>query len=196
MNSLKLTKHKATLHSEWKTKIVTTNSPKLIPHSEYYWQAQLDSIKEIYVVLLMNYKGITEYHKFEASLSSTKIRITISFFSHDYNNSNIVGISFYQSNNLSGSGLRINIDNEELKTNPKKLTEIIIKENEELFTGELINLASIKIGIRLQLLIINKDDTEISHGRWKIKKSLLERVNKNNFPYLFKGQHIGKFNSG
>jgi len=173
MNDLNLSKHKIKLFSEWKNKIVTTNPPKLIPHTEYYWQAQLNSIKEIYVVLLMNYNGTTEYHK-----------------------SNIVGISFYQSTNLSGSGLRINIENEKLKTNPMDLTEVVIKETDELFTGEIINLANIKIGIRLQLLIINKDDTEISHGRWKIKKSLLEGVNKNNFPFLFKGQHIGKFNRG
>jgi len=196
MNDLNLSKHKIKLFSEWKNKIVTTNPPKLIPHTEYYWQAQLNSIKEIYVVLLMNYNGTTEYHKFEASSSSNQIGISISFLPHDYNKSNIVGISFYQSTNLSGSGLRINIENEKLKTNPMDLTEVVIKETDELFTGEIINLANIKIGIRLQLLIINKDDTEISHGRWKIKKSLLEGVNKNNFPFLFKGQHIGKFNRG
>ena len=181
------------IKSEWVTKTVTTDPPKYIPHQEFSWRCSLSSEDRFYGVLLFCYQNIIEFQKFYTEDSRLNLETRLSFSPHDWKNSNLVQISFYQNISSAGGGRCINIKDKILKEDPKSLVTIHIPKESIIHTGNLIHLATVRsvMEINAKLLLIDQADTESTHGRWRLKNIFREKLSASQ-KFLQKGRLVGK----
>ena len=165
------TQRPVNIECAWKTKEVTTNTPLYIPHNEFSWHCNLSSKEPMYVVLLLCYGKSTGFQKFFAADAQTNIDVHLSFLPHDWATSTSGKISLYQIVHRAGGGTNIDVEDEMSKREPKKLTKIHINDNSPIFTGNEYLVATINTTPKIiaKIFLVDKQDTEISHRRWKLK---------------------------
>lgn len=177
----------------WNSKIVTTEPPKYIPHTEYSFECELLAETPVLVVLFLKSDNVLHFQKFGRSAASPNINIHLSFFPYDWNNSSQVQISLYQQVISQGGGLQLAINSESLKQDPRQLVDVDLFSSGIINTGQIINLASIRLSYSIvaQFLVIPVSETESVHGRWRLKKAISAEL-PSSLSFLTQGRCIGQ----
>jgi len=181
---------------EWLGKTVTTNPPACIPHQEFSWRCELVSDENFYAVLLFCYDNIIEFQKLYAADASNNVIIELSFYPHNWNNSDLVQINLSQHANNTGGNRCRNVENGNLKNDPRKLVDVHVDNASLLPMGKLIDLAIVNHCFKLfmKVFLISQSDTEVVHGRWRLKKDILASSGYD-YVFLSTGKIVGQINT-
>jgi|GEM_PF-4210803 hypothetical protein len=155
------------IKSGWVSKVVATNPPKYVNHEEWTWRAALSSDEPFFVVSLFCYDHVIALGKsWYYKDARPNMSITLYFTPHNWNTSKSVHVSF--------SSRTLTVEDERLKLNPREKVIIHVSDDEPLFMGTLIHVATINTTRQAvaKILLISQRDAQATHGRWRLKDML------------------------
>lgn len=159
---------------QWVSKTVATNPPQYIPHTEYAFYCELTAAVPVLATLILSDGRALIYQKFWRSAAYPQLALNLSFFPYDWHYSDEVQISLYQKVPSQGGGIWLSVCSESLKRDPRQAVVAHLAEAASIYTGTVIDLAGMNLSppVQAQVIVLVKDDTESSHGRWRLRSSL------------------------
>jgi hypothetical protein len=149
--------------ADWRGKTVTTDPPRYTPHTEWSLVIGLRTSTRIHAAVFLSY-GQETFWELHPSPAARAIELTVSFFPHDWMQSDEVQIAF--------GGPRINVTDRGLKHDPPKI--VVVRTPREPETGVMVAVAEVPAhGILLEVLALVELDIEPRRqDRWRVKPEL------------------------
>jgi hypothetical protein len=149
--------------TEWRSKIVTSDLPRYIPHTEWSLELVLASRVPLRVAIFLSVGQYTEWGLL-SDAASQEMELGVSFFPSDWRRSDDVQVNF--------AGRRAQVTDSALKSDPRDVVKVTAPETAE--TGEVFDVAELPAdAISLMAVEVANVDTESRrHHRWRIKPRL------------------------
>jgi hypothetical protein len=149
--------------AEWREKVVTTDPPRYVPHSEWSIDVGLAAAAPVRLAVVVQGPGFLRWG-LRPEEPSSALNLRASFFPHDWSASDDVQI------NLSWQ--RVTVTDPDLKADPRPFVGVTLPS--EAFTGDLTPIAIVeKHGLELSWIAFAEGDTERRrHDRWRVRPDL------------------------
>jgi len=149
------------LTTEWRSKIVTTEPPRYIPHTEWALALTLSAAGPIHVAVFLVVGRETAWG-LRPGPATQEMELGVSFFPYDWGRSDDVQVNF--------AGRRTQVTDPALKSDPRDIVKVTAPERAE--TGKVFQVAELPPhAISLTVLPVAKEDTESrQRERWRIKQ--------------------------
>jgi hypothetical protein len=153
------------LSAEWRSKTVTTDPPKLIPHEEWRLVIRLAGRSPFRLAVLMEHQGHVHWG-LRPDAPSEAIEVHAHFFPHDWSHHDRVQVNF--------GWQRLTVADEQLKVDPRPWASLLLPASGA--TGQVIPVCEVrKHGIKLAVLPLAQQDTEDRRqDRWRLRPPVAE----------------------
>jgi hypothetical protein len=177
----------------WIPKIVTTEPPKYIPHTEYSWACELvGEVPLLAALILVNENGLY-WKKLGRNSAATTLRIGLSFLPHDWTNSNYVLVSLSQQGQSEPGYVQRSVNDASLKKDPRDFVKLELAVGSLVRTGTLFRLGAVNSLTPLSagIVLVAQTDTESCRcSRWRIKRRIQVDLPAA-LSFLNNGRHAG-----
>jgi hypothetical protein len=157
----------------WVPKVVTTDPPKYIPHTEYSWAFGLVAEVPLLAALLLEDEDGLYWGRLGRRSAAAALTIRLSFFPFDWNTSDFVRINLYQLGLSESSGVDVTVDDAPLKRDPRGVVRLDLSDGGVVQTGTLIGVGTLNSHstVSAALVVVALSDTESCRcNRWRIKR--------------------------
>ena len=175
------------LAGSWGEKIVTTDPPRYVPHSEYAFSFQVESDEAILLVIMLRDGGKGQFARAWRSAARCEWELRLSFFPMDWRRSDAIQVNF--------EGLTTTIEHADAKRDPRPLVTTPLLDGKHVITsGSILTLACIDAGRQIEgrVLAVAKADTDAKRGRWALKPSLATNL-PIELQFILSGATTGRF---
>ena len=175
------------LSATWIEKTVTTDPPRLIPHTEYALSFQVECEEPLLLVCMFSEGGRGIFSKDWRSKARSEYQLRLSFLPVDWRHSDAAQVNF--------DGMTFNVEHAAFKNDPRPFVSTdFLNDTTALSSGTIVTLASIRAGspIECQLIAIAKTETDAKRGRWSVKPALAADLPAN-LHFLMNGKASGTF---
>ena len=148
----------------WVEKIVTTDPPRYVPHTEYALSFKVRCDEELLLALMLMDAGKCQFARRFRSTARPEWEPKLSFFPMDWKRSNEVQVNF--------GGLYTNVDSANLKHDPRSLvTSRWLDAEHSVASGFILTAACVESSrhIECRIFTVAKRDTDAKRGRWALK---------------------------
>jgi len=158
----------------WLPKVVTTDPPRYVPHTEYSWTCDLVGEVPILGAQLFEEEDGLSWKRSSRDSGSVTLTIGLSFFPHDWNRSDEVQLVLSQG--PSGwSGTQLTVRDASLKQDPRDFVGLDLADGKVFQTGALIRIGTVNSRRPLSawLVAVAQADTESCRAsRWRIRRRI------------------------
>jgi hypothetical protein len=156
---------------EWRSKVVATRIPVVGEHQEWSIEVDLSCPSgPILLALLLRDAHRAVSGRLGKSSAAQRVHVRLSFFPYRWYETDEVQVSFYQRGAAHGAGIRVAITDHQLKLDPREALRTAADYVGTVATGTAFRLAEAEnLGIVAELITVAADDTEASHGRWRLR---------------------------
>jgi len=159
----------------WIPKIVTTDLPTYTPHTEYSWACELiGDVPLLAAMVLEDRHGLYSVRGGRKS-AATVLEVKLSFFPHNWKQSNDVTISLYLSALYESSGKQVTVHDAPLKQDPRGYVKLDLTDGMVVQTGTMISVGFVKWlnDVFAGIVVVAQTDTESCRcSRWRIKRRI------------------------
>ncbi len=182
----------------WIPKIVTTDPPRYIPHTEYSWECRLVGDAPFLAALILDTKAGVYWSRLSRVSSSAELKLGLAFSPFDWNRSEDVSIHFSQDGHQEYGGVSFKVHDTALKKDPRDFVRFDLDDGNVLQTGTLVRTGTVSShdSLTAQFVIVAQTDTESCRcSRWRLKRNI--KVNPPaTLMFLKSGRRAGSPTSG
>lgn len=159
----------------WIPKIVTTDPPKYIPHTEYSWACELVAEVPLLAALILEDENGLYWGRSGRRFAAAALEIGLSFSPTTWNTSDKVRISLSKQGHSMSSHVQVTVDDAPLKRDPRGFVRLDLSDGGIVQTGTLISIGTVNSHNVLSagLVVVAQTDTESCRcSRWRIKRRI------------------------
>lgn len=163
----RLARYPLEISTEWTSKTVTTDPPRLIPHEEWRLVLHLRSETPFRLVSLLRSARELDWGLRTAS-PTTAIDQLVHFFPYDWSKSDRVQVAF--------AGRRFSVSDEALKADPR--SQVLVVAPATAVTGEVIPMCEVprhRVGVAALALAVEDTENRREH-RWRVRPRLADEL--------------------
>lgn len=159
----------------WIPRIVTTDPPKYIPHTEYRWACELVGEVPLLGALILEDENGLYWGRSGRSSVAVALEIRLSFLPHDWKTSDRVHINLSQQGHSMSSHVQIAVDDPPLKQDPRGFVRLDLSDGGIVQTGTLISIGTVNSHKSLSagvVFVAQTDNQSCRCSHWRIKRRI------------------------
>jgi hypothetical protein len=180
------------IRGAWHSRQVTARHPVAGEHLESWVEIKVScSTSPLLAALLLRGDDKSVFGRVGRSAAANDVEVRLAFLPYSFYKSDDVQVSLFQHAPAWSDGIRVAVRNHQLKLAPTEVVEVLGAESlVSTTTGTACRVAELVPVFAADLIILSKQDTRNSHGRWRVDPAKAANLPRG-FEFLLLGRRSG-----